>query len=155
MARKKNPFAKGPTLPKTEIPKGLKSGDAFRRGNRYYLVISYRSATGKLVRYARPYKGLTAAARAVSGTPRQAPKRKALRKTAKRVVRKKNPVAKSNPRGMGCKGFAKGKHVAPPKGAARGKIFKRGGKHYMVVKNDGKRQGKPVRVRKCDLRRRR
>jgi hypothetical protein len=58
MARKScNPFAKGKTLSRTEIPKGKRSGDVFTKGGRRYMVISYTTKTGKRVRYARPWKG--------------------------------------------------------------------------------------------------
>ena len=56
--KRKNPFAKGPTLKKGDIPKGLKSGQVFKRGGKTYMVISYKHpVTNKVVRYARPYKG--------------------------------------------------------------------------------------------------
>lgn len=57
-SKRKNPFASGKTLKWADIPKGLKSGQVFKKGGKNYMVISYRHPmTNKLVRYARPYKG--------------------------------------------------------------------------------------------------
>ena len=132
-----NPFAKGKTLPKTDIPKGKKSGDIFTKGSKRYIVISYTSSTGKRVRFARPWKG----------KPYKTPT-------------KKNPYAKSGPTRRSSKrvgtrikvngrtlivqrttggtkvarahtGLRKG--VAIPKGKRAGDTFRKGSVNYRVV----------------------
>lgn len=57
MARK-NPHRRTPINKSKAIPKGKRAGDRFTCDGKTFVVISYATAAGKRIRYARRVKGL-------------------------------------------------------------------------------------------------